>query len=606
MTDTFTYHAFLSYSHKDKKTVAIIQRSIERLGLPFYKRWRPNVSLFRDERKIPLSGSLPEEILKGLQASKYLIVIASRNSAASTWVKEEIRRWHELNQDKEGFILRFNFILIDDVAEWDYGKIFKEPPVWANLQDYCRDGKVRTNNANYEWEIAKIKGLLLDKKPDEIIDDASRDKNVFRSMLIGVIILLASLTIYSVFERNQAVRQRDIVLSRELLLNAEKTIETDPALSLSLAIYAVEKQSKDEDSLSSETRSSLLRIIKANNKMVPFKGRGNSISNGIEVFAFSPDHSELAIGSQGDSIEVMDSKDFTVRYTLPQKWPVAIGWSSDGKYLASSGMDDHAVCIWDAQKGVLLKRRAYPNSGGIPSVDWRLHTHELAFAVAMGDSSQVHVMDVDRDTILFQLPGTIAAWSRDGAKLATGGSGNEAWSIGLYDSAGHLLGMRPGHHRYVGSISWSPGNAYVATSSVDDRVIIWDASTCAAVDTIHQTFPLSTAWSPSGRYLVVGGGEEVVKIYDAKAKYSLVDSIDHTTTIAGDEITRSAIQGYVLHLDWPPDGSYLLLADRAGSIIYYDARLIHPGTDRELLDIARSLQTRQLSEKEILEYLHLQ
>jgi hypothetical protein len=54
------YHAFISYSHKDKPYASAIQKSIETLGLHFYKSWQPDVNIFRDERKIPLAGSLTE------------------------------------------------------------------------------------------------------------------------------------------------------------------------------------------------------------------------------------------------------------------------------------------------------------------------------------------------------------------------------------------------------------------------------------------------------------------------------------------------------------------------------------------------------------------
>src|SRR5689334_17578255 len=93
------YHAFISYSHKDKIYATVIQRSIETLGLPFYKLWKADVNIFRDERKIPLADSLSQQIISGLKDSHFLIVIASKNSAESKWVKEEILNWYDLNKD---------------------------------------------------------------------------------------------------------------------------------------------------------------------------------------------------------------------------------------------------------------------------------------------------------------------------------------------------------------------------------------------------------------------------------------------------------------------------------------------------------------------------
>ncbi len=221
------YHAFISYSHLDKSYASLIQKSIEALGLPFYKSWQPDIGIFRDERKIPLSGSLTKEIIEGLKESKYLIVIASKNSADSKWVKEEITNWHSLNKDENGFITNFNFILIDDVIAWDYEnrdfdklkttalpkfeeRIFSELPIWANLQHYCKSGKVQANNSNYEWEIAKIKGLLLGKKPDEIIDEVSKGKRAFRIIVGIAMLILLIATGVAICQRSLAINQKEI------------------------------------------------------------------------------------------------------------------------------------------------------------------------------------------------------------------------------------------------------------------------------------------------------------------------------------------------------------------------------------------------------------
>lgn len=227
MSSSKKYNAFISYSHLDKRYASEIQKSIETIGLPFYSIWKHDVKIFRDERKIPLADSLTEQIIAGLKDSEYLIVIASKNSAKSKWVKEEIVNWHHLNKDENGFITNFNFILIDDVIAWDYQnkdfdklkttalpnfqeRMFSELPIWANLQHYCKSGKVQTNNSNYEWEIAKIKGLLLGKKPDEIIDEVSKSKRRFRIIVAITMLILLIATGIAISQRNFALKQEEI------------------------------------------------------------------------------------------------------------------------------------------------------------------------------------------------------------------------------------------------------------------------------------------------------------------------------------------------------------------------------------------------------------
>ncbi len=257
------YDAFISYSHTDREFATQIQKSIETLGLPFYKKWQTNVHIFRDERKIPLSGSLTDQIVNGLKNSNYLIVIASKNSAASKWVKEEIIQWHKLNYDEEGFITNFNFVLIDDVVEWDYQnqdfnklkttalpsfetKLFKSLPIWGNIGQYILQGKVDKNNAYYQWEIAKIKALLLGKKPDEIIKEALVAKRAFRVAIGITILMLSFLTVFALFQRNDALREKAIAESRYLAIIAQRLSLDDPELANLLAIEAYEIWPTDE------------------------------------------------------------------------------------------------------------------------------------------------------------------------------------------------------------------------------------------------------------------------------------------------------------------------------------------------------------------------
>lgn len=214
------YDAFISYSHLDREYAKVIQRSLETLGLPFYKKWKNDIKLFRDQRKVPLTDDLTQEIKKGLKNSRCLIVIASKHSAGSKWVKEEILEWHRLNKDKEGYITKFNFIQVDDVIKWDATKknfdlvttalpnfdqaLFKSEPAWSNIKNYCKDNKIDTSNDNYEWEIARVKGWLLGMNPDKIIDDVSNSKKLFRFALIFGMVIFGLLATVAFIQKQAA------------------------------------------------------------------------------------------------------------------------------------------------------------------------------------------------------------------------------------------------------------------------------------------------------------------------------------------------------------------------------------------------------------------
>ena len=94
--------AFISYNHRDVKWAKWLRRKLEWYRLPSeihneFGSSRFIRPVFRDRDELN-SGILSEELIKNLQASKYLIVICSPNSANSSWVDKEIKSFIEIGR----------------------------------------------------------------------------------------------------------------------------------------------------------------------------------------------------------------------------------------------------------------------------------------------------------------------------------------------------------------------------------------------------------------------------------------------------------------------------------------------------------------------------
>ena len=88
------YDAFISYSHaKDKPIAAALQSNVQKLGKPWYRRRALRV--FRDDTSLSATPSLWPAIEQALGQSRYLILLASPEAAASPWVGKEIGYWLE-------------------------------------------------------------------------------------------------------------------------------------------------------------------------------------------------------------------------------------------------------------------------------------------------------------------------------------------------------------------------------------------------------------------------------------------------------------------------------------------------------------------------------
>ena len=144
------YDAFISYSHaKDKPVAAALQSAMQRLGKPWYKRRALRV--FRDDTSLSATPSLWPSIEQALSQSRFLVLLASPEAAASQWVNKEVAYWLDHKGADTLLIALTDGELAWDSAVGDFGRRGRMPlppalagrfpsePKWVDLAAY-RDG----------------------------------------------------------------------------------------------------------------------------------------------------------------------------------------------------------------------------------------------------------------------------------------------------------------------------------------------------------------------------------------------------------------------------------------------------------------------------------
>ena len=141
------YDAFVSYSHaKDKPIAAALQSVIQTLGKPWYRRRALRV--FRDDTSLSATPSLWPSIEQALGNSRFLILLASPEAAASPWVNKEVSWWLDHKSADTLFIALTDGELAWDNAVGDFaghentslppvlsGR-FPTEPKWVDLRTY--------------------------------------------------------------------------------------------------------------------------------------------------------------------------------------------------------------------------------------------------------------------------------------------------------------------------------------------------------------------------------------------------------------------------------------------------------------------------------------
>jgi hypothetical protein len=88
---SFSYDAFLSYSHQDAAVAAGIQKGLHRIGR---RVGRLNaLRVFRDSTDLAANPDLWGKVTDAMDRARYLIVVLSPRAAASQWVNKEVAHW---------------------------------------------------------------------------------------------------------------------------------------------------------------------------------------------------------------------------------------------------------------------------------------------------------------------------------------------------------------------------------------------------------------------------------------------------------------------------------------------------------------------------------
>jgi WD40 repeat protein len=464
--------------------------------------------VFLDKTSLSANPALWPTIEQALGQSEYFLLLASRASANSHWVQQEVNWWLQ-NKTAEKLVicLTEGEILWDSkTADFDREKTsaipaslkgaFPSEPLYADFRACKAANKYSSSDPVFRDALLDVAAPLMGRRKDDLDGEDIRlhrkaERTAWAAALfIVVLALIAGIGVTMANQRQKIAASRALASeaishvddrSLAMLLSIESRRIADTVESRRSLLAAIQRTPNAEAFLWGHTDGVTKAVLSPDGQTVLSAGWDNRIvlwnasthqpigqpipsPKGLVGVAFSPDGSKFASASSG-SIDLWDTKSRQHVGSLLRATEdlVHIAFSSKGDLLAAS-------------------TAAYGNHPSVVFL-WSLASHEL-----MGDP----------------MPGANFAFNPDDTLLAVAQYG----VLILYDLRRHRIFRKllTGHDKNISTIAFSPDGTIVAAGAEDKTISLWDVESGQAMGRLagHTETVSSLLFEHDGKTLLSG------------------------------------------------------------------------------------------------------
>jgi WD40 repeat protein len=582
------YNAFISYSHQaDSAFARAFQRGLEQLARPWNRRRA--LDIFRDETDLSISPELLTSICEVADQSSYFLLLASPLAATSKWVGHEVEHWASERGCRNLLIILTDGDLVwdDHNRDFDWNRTnalpqclrgkFSGEPFWVDFRWAAKEPNLTLKDERFCDSVATVAAELHGmSKRDLVGEDLRQHQKFVRVKRIaqasGTVLLLGLVvaTWFALQQRRRAEQRRTTVLAQQLASDSMRVLDDQPALidlSLLLAAESMKRQPLIENN------KALRRALSLHPKPLTYTAGGN-----VRAIAFSSDSRIAATAGQFDGIEIVELSTGRVLYRLPAPPGVSSLALSPHGELAAAG-DYGVVGLYDVSSNSPLRELpvtepvadlAFSPDGNVLAVgvnrsvrifetrSWTAtpglrcddDVRALAFSdgqiVAIGNDSVIQCSGQKnarvRTRVDDQAPlGKVSALSADGQyRVTCGHLVSVDKNCRVSDLADNSQVSTMVQQDLVDEAVFSPDSQYVATTSRDHSVRVFESSTGEPVAYLRDEGAGSIIFSPDGRYLAAGLGGRI-RFYQ----------------LSGETMVRTFPRGRLISAAFSADGRYV-------------------------------------------------
>ena len=343
------YDAFISYSHRLDATIAArLQSELQRFAKPWYRMRALHV--FRDQTSLAASPHLWTTIEQALADSRWLILMASPESAGSPWVAREIAWWRAHRPISHLLVA----VTAGDLA-WDeragdldwaattalskeaLGHAFQQEPRWVDLR-WARDqdSSPRSADPRLQDAVADLAAAIRQVPKDSLIGEHIRQRRRTVRAALAVAVSLVLLAAVALTAAVIAKGQRDRAAAAETSATAGLLASTAITLTSShpdlAQLFAVQAFRLDPGS--PQARAALFAAVQADPQVQRFlQARGP-----VSAVASSADGRTLVAGTTNGWVQTWNLASFQPTSFEQLGYPVSsVAASADGTTIAAVG-----------------------------------------------------------------------------------------------------------------------------------------------------------------------------------------------------------------------------------------------------------------------------
>ena len=504
------YDAFLSYSHAaDGLLAPALRTALHGFARPWYQ-FRAAVHVFRDRTSLSANPALWPSIVAALQESRWFLLAASPQAAASPWVQDEVRWWLENRSQQQMLILLTGGDIAWNRAARDFdwegttaiprllsGK-FQDEPAYVDLRWARTADRLSVRHSQFRGAVLDILAPVRGVDKEALDGEDVRHFRRARRLARGVVATFAVLAVIAGWQAWVATEQRDEADSQRAGAVAARNVASWKQKQAEAAAEA-ERKAKDAERQQRERADA--KTHEAQQRLADLyeeQGRVESLG--------------------GDSLRGL----------------VYFGeaYQAGGASTALRVLIGQAVRGVDAQRAVLAAvdtQRALSGQGNLVSVRSVRFSPDGRRLVTAGGDGAARVWAVGTGRLLLKLdagraPLALASYSLDGGRILTLSDGPlaQAW-----DSAtGRLLGRIDGHAGPRGWETWtlSADDQLYAKTDFGNSVVLRQAADAHEIRRLngHTDLVRAIALSADGRRVATASQDHSLKVWSVADDKPLV------------------------------------------------------------------------------------